>query len=112
MLKTHLTAVYDCRTTQIIVIYYACTYNIRRIDPPDMEKIVYIIGVYYTYTRYIRGYYIHVKHGWQHCDSMASLHKQIEGQTVDYINIDSENPKYSLIILLVLLHSACFFFPT
>ena len=38
---------------------------------------------------------------------MASLHKHIEGQTVDYINIESENQKSGLIILLVLFHSAC-----
>ena len=29
------------------------------------------------------------------------------GQTVDYINIESENQKSGLIILLVLFHSAC-----
>ena len=38
---------------------------------------------------------------------MASLHKHIEGQTVDYIKIESENQKSGLIILLVLFHSAC-----
>ena len=52
--KTLLAAVYDCITSHnIIVIYYACTYNvddlyhIEWIDPPDMVKIVYIIGTYY-----------------------------------------------------------------
>ena len=38
---------------------------------------------------------------------MASLHKHIEGQTVDYIKIESKNQKSGLIILLVLFHSAC-----
>ena len=38
---------------------------------------------------------------------MASLHKHIERQTVDYIKIDSENQKSGPIILLVLFHSAC-----
>ena len=38
---------------------------------------------------------------------MASLQKLTEGQTVDYINIESENQKSGLIILLVLFHSAC-----
>ena len=38
---------------------------------------------------------------------MASWHKHIEGQTVEYINIESENQKSGLIILLVLFHSAC-----
>ena len=38
---------------------------------------------------------------------MASLHMHIEGQTVDYINIEGENQKSGLIILLVLFHSAC-----
>ena len=37
---------------------------------------------------------------------MASLQKLTEGQTVDYINIESENQKSGLIILLVLFHSA------
>ena len=38
---------------------------------------------------------------------MASLHKDVEGQTVDFIDIESENQKSGLIILLVLFHSAC-----
>ena len=45
--------------------------------------------------------------GSKHCDLMASLYKHIEGQAVDYIKIESENQKSSLIILLVLFHSAC-----
>ena len=63
---THLAAVFDCRT--IIVGYYitiiiqlacTCAYNIDdlfhtgRIDPPGMEKVVYIVC---AYTGYIRGY--------------------------------------------------------
>ena len=38
---------------------------------------------------------------------MASLQKLAEGQTVDYISIESENQKSSPIILLVLFHSTC-----
>ena len=38
---------------------------------------------------------------------MASLHKHVEGQTVDYIKIESENQNSGLIIPLVLFHSAC-----
>ena len=38
---------------------------------------------------------------------MASLHKHIKGQTVDYIKIESEKKKSGLIILPVLFNSAC-----
>ena len=67
---THLATVFDCRTVIVgyynimIIIQLACAYNIDDlyhtgwIDPPGMEKVVYIVCVYYTYTGYntIRGY--------------------------------------------------------
>ena len=40
-------------------------YHTGRIDPPGMEKVVYSVCAYYTYTGYIRGYWIHVKRGRQ-----------------------------------------------
>ena len=66
--KTHLAAVFDCRTiivgyyNKIIIFQLACTcaYNIDdlfhtgRIDPPGMEKVVYIVCAYTGYN--IRGY--------------------------------------------------------
>ena len=60
--KTHVAAVHDYKTTQIIVIYYACTYNID--DVYHVGRLD-IIGAYYTYTGYKRGYYIHVQRGRQ-----------------------------------------------
>ena len=67
--KTHLVAVFDCRT--IIVGYYnviqlACAYNVddlyhtRRIDLPGMEKVVYIVCAYYTYLHRILYMYMYV----------------------------------------------------
>ena len=60
----------------VIIIQLACAYNIDdlyhtgRSNPPGMEKVAYIC-VYYTYNIIIL----------------------IEGQTVDYIKIESENQK-------------------
>ena len=65
----------------------------------------------YTYTGsgYRRGYCSHVKRGRQTLRLLNGLRlqKHIEGQTVDYINIESKTQKSSPIILLVLFHSAC-----
>ena len=65
----HLAAVFDCRTIIVgyynynnIIIQLACAYNIDdlyhtgRIASPGMEKVVYIVCVYYTYPVYIRDY--------------------------------------------------------
>ena len=46
----------------IIIIQLACAYNVDdlyhtgRIDLPGMEKVVYIVYAYYTYTGYVCGY--------------------------------------------------------
>ena len=117
--KNHLAAVFDCRT--IIVGYYnniiiqlacTCAYNIDdlfhtgRIDPPGMEKVVYIVCVHQIYT-----WPLDSRKAWA-----ANIAIELNGfpaqayrerQTVDYINIESENQKSGLVILLVLFHSAC-----
>ena len=64
--KTHPVAVFNCRTIIVgnynVIIHLACAYNIDnlyytgRINPPGMEKVVYIVCAYYTYTEYMCGY--------------------------------------------------------
>ena len=65
---THLAAVFDCRTiivgyyNNIIIIQLACTcayyiddlFHTGRIDPPRMEKVVYIVCAY-------TGYYVAIR---------------------------------------------------
>ena len=70
--KTYLPAVFDCRTiiVAIIIIQLACAYNVddlyhtERIDLPGMEKVVYIVYAYYTYTGYVRTWLLDSRKAW------------------------------------------------
>ena len=84
--KTHLAAVFDCRT--IIVGYY--------------NVIIIIIVIIQLACAYNEDDLYHTGR-----IDLPGMHKHIEGQTVDYIKIESENQKSGLIILLVLFHSVC-----
>ena len=70
-------------------------YHTGQIDSPDMVKVVYIVCANYTYTGYrIYTWLLDSRKAWA-----ATL--RLNGFP------ESENQKSSLIILLVLFHSAC-----
>ena len=72
--NTHLAAVFDCRTIIVgfynVIIQLACAYNIDdlyhtgRIDPPGMEKVVYIVCAYYAYIHRICMWLLHSHKAW------------------------------------------------
>ena len=84
--------------------YRYLPYRADRIEPPCMVKIVTIIGEYYTYTGYTWLLDLRVKRGRQTLRLNGFPAEAYRETTVDYINIESENQKSSL---LVFFHSAC-----
>ena len=80
----------------IIIIQRACAYIQYRGSLP-YARIICTPDIY-----------VAIRKAWAENIAIEWLPRtNIEGQSVDYIKIESENQKSSLIILLVLFHSAC-----